>query len=129
MLHDQTQTSLIELSRAAANAVLDLLEKKGLKDHALRIYVTGGGCSGLQYGMALENNVIDGDLIFNQHGVRVVVDEKSIEYLRGVSIDYVDELMGTGFKIHNPNAFASCGCGSSFRTEGDSGNPASCGMC
>jgi iron-sulfur cluster assembly accessory protein len=129
MLLDETQTSSITLTSAAAEAVRELMEKKGLKDHALRVFVSGGGCSGLQYGMSLENNIHDQDLVFNQHDVKVVIDEVSINYLRGASIDYVDELMGSGFKIENPNAIASCGCGSSFQTKDEAGNARSCGSC
>ena len=110
----------ITLTPEAANAVKELLEKRDLKGYALRVFVSGGGCSGYQYGMALENNVRDTDLKFEHHGVDVVVDEISINYLNGSTIDYVDEIMGSGFKIENPNAVSSCGCGNSFRTKDDS---------
>ncbi len=95
----------------------ELIEKRNLEGYALRVFVSGGGCSGYQYGMALEGNVRETDLVYEQHDVKVVVDEVSIDYLRGSTIDFVDELMGSGFKIENPNAVASCGCGSSFRTK------------
>ncbi|MBE0409097.1 MAG: iron-sulfur cluster insertion protein ErpA [Anaerolineales bacterium] len=129
MLLNETQTSSIQLTTAAADAVRELLEKKDLKNHALRVFVSGGGCSGFQYGMALENNILENDLVFDQHGVKVVIDEVSISYLQGASIDYVDELMGSGFKIENPNAVASCGCGSSFRTKDEAGTAGGCGSC
>jgi iron-sulfur cluster assembly accessory protein len=129
MFLNETQTSSIQLTPSAANAVQELLEKKDLKDHALRVFVSGGGCSGFQYGMALENKILDNDLVFDQHGVKVVIDEISINYLQGASIDYVDEIMGSGFKIENPNAVASCGCGSSFRTKEEAGNAGGCGSC
>lgn len=132
MLVNESQTSSIELTPAAADAVRELLEKKDLNDYALRVFVSGGGCSGFQYGMALENNIRDSDLIFDQHGVKVVVDEMSINYLQGASVDYIDELMGSGFKIENPNALSSCGCGSSFRTKDDpesGGISGGCGSC
>jgi iron-sulfur cluster assembly protein len=114
VLQEQVNTALISLSPTAANAVQDLLQKRNLEDYALRVFVSGGGCSGFQYGMALEGNIRPEDLVSEQHGVKVVVDEISINYLSGATIDYVDEIMGGGFKIENPNA-VSCGCGNSFR--------------
>jgi len=115
-------TSIVSITESAAKAVLQLLQKRELsaEDYALRVFVAGGGCSGFQYGMALEGNVRDTDWIVAGHGVRVAVDEVSLDYLRGSIIDYVEDIMGSGFKIENPNAVASCGCGSSFRTK-DSG--------
>ena len=121
VLLEQTQTDQITLTAAAADAVRELLAKRNLEGYALRVFVSGGGCSGFQYGMALEGNVRENDMTIDQHGVKVVVDEISINYLAGATIDYVDELMGSGFKIENPNAVSSCGCGSSFRTKDDQG--------
>jgi len=115
------QTNTVTLTPAAANAVQDLLAKRNLEGYALRVFISGGGCSGYQYGMALENNVRENDLVMEQHGVKVVIDEVSINYLTGATVDFVDELMGSGFKIENPNAVSSCGCGSSFRTKNDDG--------
>ena len=128
---EQTQTKQINITSHAAIAVKDLLNKRELDGHALRVYISGGGCAGYQYGMALEANIRDTDHIFDQHEVRVVVDEVSIEYLSGSTIDYVDEVMGSGFKIENPNAAAACGCGSSFRTQEESGQNTSggCSSC
>lgn len=117
MYLDQIQTEKITITPAAADAVRELLQKRNLEGYALRVFISGGGCSGYQYGMALEENVRESDLVFEQHGVKVVVDEISIGYLQGASVDYVEEVMGSGFKIENPNAVASCGCGSSFRTK------------
>jgi iron-sulfur cluster assembly accessory protein len=117
MLLEQTQTDQITLTAAAAGAVRELLAKRNLEGYALRVFVSGGGCSGYQYGMALEGNIRDSDLVYEQHDVKLVVDEISINYLRGSTVDYVDEIMGSGFKIDNPNAVASCGCGNSFRTK------------
>ena len=121
MLAEQVQTEFITLTPAAAQAVKDLLEKRNLEGYALRVFVQGGGCSGFQYGIALENNIRDADLIAEFHNVQVVVDEISIDYLRGATVDYVEDVMGSGFKIENPNAVSACGCGSSFRTKNDSG--------
>jgi iron-sulfur cluster assembly accessory protein len=111
------QTNQINLTQPAAEAVRDLLAKRNLENYALRVFVQGGGCSGFQYGMALDNNFREEDAVFENHGVKVLIDEVSINYLNGATIDYVDELMGSGFKIENPNAVSACGCGSSFRTK------------
>jgi len=128
MLAEQVQTEFVTLTPAAAQAVKDLLAKRNLEGYALRVFVQGGGCSGFQYGMALENNIRDADLTGEFEHVQVVVDEISIDYLRGATIDYVDDVMGSGFKIENPNAVSACGCGSSFRTKNDSGaEGGSCG--
>jgi iron-sulfur cluster assembly accessory protein len=115
-LHE-IQTEQVTLTEAGAEAVKEMLAKRELEGYALRVFVSGGGCSGFQYGMALEAETRDSDLVFEQHGVNVVVDEVSITYLKGANIDYVEDVMGSGFKIDNPNAVSSCGCGSSFRTE------------
>ena len=128
-LLEKTQTAQIELTSAAADAVQDLLAKRELDDMALRVFVSGGGCSGFQYGMALEDNIRETDIVTEQHGVRLVVDEISINYLDGAKVDYVDEIMGSGFKIENPNAVSTCGCGSSFKTEGEQATAHSAGGC
>jgi iron-sulfur cluster assembly protein len=123
------QIGTITLTPAAAIAVQDLLAKRNLEGYALRVFISGGGCSGFQYGMALENNVRETDLVTEQLGVKVVVDEVSINYLAGATVDYVDEIMGSGFKIENPNAVSTCGCGSSFKTKSDAGYESSGGGC
>jgi iron-sulfur cluster assembly protein len=123
------QTDTITLTPAAATAVQDLLAKRNLEGYALRVFISGGGCSGFQYGMALEGNVRENDLVTEQHGVKVVIDEVSISYLTGATVDYVDEIMGSGFKIENPNATSTCGCGSSFRTKNDAEYDSSGGGC
>jgi iron-sulfur cluster assembly accessory protein len=121
MLKDTIQTEVVNLTPSAVEAVKALLLKRNLEGYALRVFVSGGGCSGFQYGMALEGNIRPEDISFEYDGIKVVVDEISIDYLRGASIDYVDDVMGSGFKIENPNAISACGCGSSFRTK-DSAN-------
>ncbi len=118
-LMEQTQTVQITLTSTAADAVQELLAKRELDDLALRVFVSGGGCSGYQYGMALEDNIRETDIVTEQHGVRLVIDDVSINYLDGATVDYVDEVMGSGFKIENPNAVSTCGCGSSFKTSGE----------
>jgi iron-sulfur cluster assembly accessory protein len=115
----QVETA-IHLTEAAAGRVRSLIEEKNLPGHALRVFVSGGGCSGMQYGMALEGQPRPNDLRFTFSGVDVVVDPLSIDYLAGSTIDYIDDLMGGGFKIENPNAVSSCGCGHSFRTAAQS---------
>ncbi|HEV2474267.1 MAG TPA: iron-sulfur cluster insertion protein ErpA [Chthonomonadales bacterium] len=114
---DAVQASGITLSERAAEEILGLLERQGKADAALRVFVSGGGCSGLNYGMAFDDAVDEGDFVFNCHGVKVVVDPLSINYIKGASVEYVEDVMGGGFKIDNPNAVRSCGCGSSFSTE------------
>ena len=127
-IQTQVKTEEITLTTAAAAAVSDLMAKRELEGYSLRVYVGGGGCSGYQYGMALDNNILETDMIFYQGDVSVVIDPNSFQYLKGATVDYVDELMGSGFQIENPNATASCGCGSSFRTSGDAPH-ASDGSC
>ena len=129
MLSDKTQTDFITLTPSAAQAVRDLLEKRNLEGYALRVFISGGGCSGFQYGMALEGNIRENDLSQEFDGIKVVVDEVSINYLHGASVDYVEGVMGSGFKIENPNAIASCGCGNSFRTQDDSDSGGGCSGC
>src|ERR1051326_4065022 len=117
----------VTLSERAAEEIRGLLERQGKADAALRVFVSGGGCSGLNYGMAIDDSVEEGDFEFTCHGVKVVVDPLSINYIKGASVDYVEDVMGGGFKIDNPNAVRSCGCGSSFSTE--EGEEASGGGC
>lgn len=118
MLADQTQIEIINLTPTAIQAVRDLLKKRDLTGYALRVFVSGAGCSGLQYGMALEANIREQDLTCDFDDIKVVVDEVSIEYLRGATVDYVDTETGSGFKIDNPNVITSCGCNSSSSTAG-----------
>ncbi len=127
MLNEQIQTELVYVTPAAASAVQDLMTKRNLTGYGLRIFISGGGCSGFQYGLALEDNIRESDTTYEINGVKLVIDDVSINYLRGAQIDYVDELMGSGFKITNPNAISTCGCGQSFRTWDDSGGCSGCG--
>jgi iron-sulfur cluster assembly protein len=122
----ETQTTLVSMTSTAAEKVRELLEAEGNPTLGLRIFVAGGGCSGLQYGMTLDEQQ-DGDEIFEAQGVRVLVDDMSAQYIMGSEVDYVDSLMGAGFTVNNPNAVSSCGCGHSFRTAGDAGQARSCG--
>jgi iron-sulfur cluster assembly protein len=107
---------MITVTESAAGKLGGIMEQKGvLNSHALRVFVKGGGCGGMQYGMTFDEPR-DGDEVYEQHGMRVIIDPTSLFYIDGASIDYVDNLMGGGFHIENPNATSSCGCGSSFRT-------------
>ena len=118
------KTDTVELTEAAATMVRNLLIEKEVPDHGLRIFVAGGGCSGLQYGMALEEESRPYDHVIEQDGISVYIDPTSMMYLSGAVVDYEDSLMGGGFRIDNPNAVSSCGCGHSFKSEGSSGQGA-----
>ena len=115
------ETALVNISPAAATKLSGLMKEKQLEGYALRVFVAGGGCSGLQYGMTFDNETYPGDTEFEASGLPVRVDSSSARYIGGASIDYVDSLMGGGFKIDNPNAVASCGCGHSFRPKDEEG--------
>ncbi len=119
------ETSVITMTTAAADKVRELLTQENDPSLALRIFVAGGGCSGLQYGMTLDEEQ-DGDTVLQQEGFRVLLDEMSIGYINGSEVDYVDSLMGAGFTVNNPNAVSSCGCGHSFRTADGGGEARGC---
>ncbi len=104
----------IRISDRAAERVACLLDRQDLEGSMLRVTVSGGGCSGFQYGFAFDNARNDDDLVFSHAGVDVVIDEMSLELLEGAEIDFVQDMAGSAFRINNPNATASCGCGSSF---------------
>jgi len=120
----ETDIPTITLSQAASDAVKNILSERNLEGYGLRVYVAGGGCSGVNFGMALDNNIRDIDTTFNADGVMIVVDEVSIDYLRGATIDFVnDPVRGAGFAVDSPNAKSQehghaqgeggCGCGGS----------------
>lgn len=104
----------LEFTQAAALKVKSLIEQEDNTDLSLRVYVTGGGCSGFQYGFAFDENTEDGDTQVENCGVRLLVDPMSYQYLNGAEIDYTEGLEGEQFVIRNPNAQTTCGCGSSF---------------
>lgn len=120
------ETNVITMTPTAVEKVQELLTQENDPSLGLRIFVAGGGCSGLQYGMTLDEEQ-EGDTILPQGQFRVFVDEMSLEYIKGSQVDYVDSLMGAGFTVNNPNAVSSCGCGHSFRTAGGGGEARSCG--
>jgi iron-sulfur cluster assembly protein len=117
----------VTLTDEALSQLKSLLEKEANSDLALRVFVSGGGCSGMQYGMAFDDNVRPGDEIVERDGIKVLIDDFSAPYIRGSEIDYVDSLMGAGFTVHNPNAIRSCSCGHSFDTGDDAGSAQGCG--
>jgi iron-sulfur cluster assembly protein len=105
---------LVKLTAGAAGKVSSLLAKQGRPNGVLRVAVVGGGCSGLQYKMDLQDGPANRDILVETGGVRVVVDPKSALYVTGSELDYVDALQNGGFKVKNPNAASSCSCGESF---------------
>ncbi|MCB1575671.1 MAG: iron-sulfur cluster insertion protein ErpA [Candidatus Competibacteraceae bacterium] len=98
----------------AANKVKNLIEEEGNPNLMLRVFISGGGCSGFQYGFTFDENTDDGDTMVEQCGVKLLVDPMSFQYLSGAEIDYTEDLQGAQFVIRNPNATTTCGCGSSF---------------
>ncbi len=107
--------AVIEVTSPAAERIRDLLDKEGkLDSHGLRLKVIGGGCSGLRYELAFDDRVSEHDTELEVGGIRVLVDEKSALYLVGTTLDFVDTLQESGFKMVNPNAKTTCGCGESF---------------
>lgn len=126
----EVNTSTITLTEGAVATIRTLLEQKNVPDYGLRVFVAGGGCSGLQYGMALEAEPRAYDNVIEASGVKVFIDPTSMMYLAGATVDYEDSLMGGGFKIDNPNAVSSCGCGTSFKTsEGAGAAAGGCSSC
>ena len=121
----RTTSSL--LTTEAQTSLKELLAKEDNPQLALRVFVSGGGCSGMQYGMAFDDQRRQDDVVVDNEGVQIVVDDFSVSYLRGSEIDYVDGLMGAGFTVHNPNAVHSCSCGHSFDTGDDAGGAQACG--
>ena len=99
---------------AAANKVRSLIEEEGNPELMLRVYITGGGCSGFQYGFTFDEEIKDGDTEVENGGVKLLIDPMSFQYLVGAEIDYKEGLEGSQFVIRNPNATTTCGCGSSF---------------
>ena len=104
----------VRVSERAARRIGEILAGEGQPGLRLRISVSGGGCSGFQYDFALDDQAEDGDVAIEQGGARVVVDGMSLMYLIGCELDYVEDLTGSYFRVSNPNATASCGCGNSF---------------
>ncbi len=124
-----TKTDMLSITENAAAKVKNLLKEKEAEQGALRVFVAGGGCSGYQYGMAIAKEQEEDDLIIEQEGVRLFVDPESAPLLKGAEIDYVEDVMKSGFTIFNPNAVKSCACGSSFDTADSSGQGSAKACC
>lgn len=106
--------SVIHVTEAAAGKIQELLAEEGKTGSGLRVFVQGGGCSGFQYGLMIEEGTGVGDQTYESNGVKLYVDPVSLSYLKGAEVDFVDTITGGGFTIKNPNATSTCGCGSSF---------------
>lgn len=105
---------IIDLSNNAAEKVKSLIEEEGKPSLKLRVYVTGGGCSGFQYGFRFDEDISDEDTVIDRHGATLLVDPLSYQYLVGAKVDYVENLEGARFVVNNPMATTTCGCGASF---------------
>src|SRR5215207_2238976 len=110
-------TTLVSLTPGAAEKVKELMLEDPDESLVLRVAIQGGGCSGFQYGLGFDSGAVDDDATIEQHGVTIVIDPYSAPYLKGATIDFLSGLEESGFKIDNPNAQASCGCGHSFTVE------------
>ncbi len=123
MVLDQAMVTVTDKAAEKAKAILT---ERGVENGALRVFVVGGGCSGYQYGMAIARNREEGDIAIESGGITILVDPESAPMLNGAEVDYVEDLMKSGFTIFNPNAVKSCACGSSFQTADASGTPKAC---
>ncbi|CAN0476482.1 unnamed protein product [Phaeothamnion confervicola] len=110
----EVQENPLVFSNSAAMKVRQLIDEEGDQNLMLRVFVSGGGCSGFQYGFTFDQNETEGDTIVENQGVKLLVDPMSVQYLMGAEIDYTEGLEGSQFVIRNPNATTTCGCGSSF---------------
>jgi len=113
-MSDVTNERRITISDSAARRITALKAQEAAEGAFLRIAVSGGGCSGFQYGLSFDEETSPDDVVFEHGGIRVVVDDVSLELLNGSEVDFVEDLMGASFQIKNPNAASSCGCGNSF---------------
>jgi iron-sulfur cluster assembly protein len=116
MASEQTQ-KMITVTPKAAEKIKEFMKEETENPEYLRVYVQGGGCSGLSYGMGFEKSPEEDDLVMEENGVKLLVDSYSVDHLKGANVDYIESLMGSGFKINNPNVVKSCSCGHSFSTE------------
>lgn len=117
----------LTITQTASSAVKTLMEEKNIKDHALRIFVSGSTCSGIQYGMAFEAQIRPEDKYFETDNLKIVIDEISINYLRGATVDYFEDQTNKGFRITNPNIVSACGCGD--KRDNPSSGMSGCGGC
>jgi iron-sulfur cluster assembly accessory protein len=123
---DEQSKPLIIITESAAKKVLEVTKQQNKVGYGLRVFVRGGGCSGLTYGLSLEREPELNDIVIEQKGLRIFVDGFSAEYIKGSVVDYVESFQASGFKIDNPNAVQTCGCGHSFRTTARPGKPQPC---
>jgi iron-sulfur cluster assembly accessory protein len=126
MVQGLETSQIVQMTSVAIEKVKAIVAQENSPELGLRVFVRGGGCSGLSYGMALDERAED-DLVADHDGVLVLVDPMSAMYLGGAEIDYQDSLMGGGFSVNNPNAVSTCGCGHSFQTADHAGTAKSCG--
>jgi iron-sulfur cluster assembly protein len=115
-MSDTQTTKLLSVTPKAAEKIVAFMKEETDKPEYLRVYVQGGGCSGLSYGMSFEKAKEEDDALIEENGVKILVDSYSQDYLKGANVDYIESLMGAGFKINNPNVTKSCSCGHSFST-------------
>ena len=111
---------MVNVSTSAATKINELLAEEQKAQSGLRVFVQGGGCSGFQYGLMIEEEPGAGDQVFESNGVKLYVDPISVRYLKGAEVDFVDNFTGGGFTIKNPNAVSTCGCGQSFNVDEES---------
>ncbi len=104
----------VNLTESAARRVAELRAQENVPDAFLRLAVSGGGCSGFQYGFSFDERRHDDDRVFERDGIELVIDAVSLELVKGAEIDFVEDMMGAAFQVRNPNAASSCGCGNSF---------------
>jgi iron-sulfur cluster assembly protein len=113
----EQKEKLVTVTAKAAEKIQEFMKEESEHPEYLRVYVQGGGCSGLSYGMGFETKPEEDDIIVEENGVKLLIDSYSQDHLTGANVDYIESLMGSGFKINNPNVTKSCSCGSSFSTE------------
>ncbi len=111
-------TQPISISEFGAQKAQQILQSSGKSGAGVRVFIKSGGCSGYQYGMAIDDRELEGDTIVHDKGVKLIVDRMSLPLLEGSEVDYLENMMGGGFTVNNPNATSACGCGHSFRTDG-----------
>ncbi len=116
MATEQTE-KLVTVTAKAAEKIQEFMKEEAEHPEYLRVYVQGGGCSGLSYGMGFETKPEEDDTVVEENGVKLLIDSYSQDHLKGANVDYIESLMGSGFKINNPNVSKSCSCGHSFSTE------------
>ncbi|MBO9130694.1 iron-sulfur cluster assembly accessory protein [Bacillus sp. 165] len=117
---------MINVTEQAALQIKDMIEQAGEGEQYVRLAVKGGGCSGLSYGLGFDKEAGENDQVLGFHGVKFLIDKQDAPVLEGLKIDYKQSMLGGGFTIDNPNAIATCGCGSSFRTAANTGTPEQC---